>query len=352
MLLYRYTLSEMMEFKKAYDLQNKRDGAGEAVFSKDAELAAVRYGAGEDNCRDLLHPARWLRDPTSAWDTYAHLVPVRHDAIYKQIRLEELGTSNVVHEKVIGRAHDRAVELRLCMFFKKHYGKRTSAGEELGDSWDNPAEMHQVKVAIQNFAAVYHCLWPRDPAPIVIQKVLTDKYYGENLDCKPSVQAKIVCEFFDSVMLDNASRAARREAPVTVKEAKEKWADTIEKFDVQLISKLDSRPGGEKGGGGESKKGPRARAGTSGAGGPSGSTGNNWKAKPGKKLGGGGTDDRAKCMFNGKRVCYLYNHVKGCHRAKNSDGCTDSKQEFAHVCNHGENGKYCYGPHCREVVHK
>ena len=158
-------MKDLMEFKTLWDKQNKKDGAGEAIFSKDAKPPTIQFGAGADNCEDILHPVRWLRNPTAAPESYAHLVPVRHDVIYRQLQLQDLGAANVVHERVIGRAHDRSVELRLCMFHKKNYGKRPSGTDELGDGWENPAELEPVKDAVQNFAAVYHELWPRDPAP-------------------------------------------------------------------------------------------------------------------------------------------------------------------------------------------
>jgi len=327
-------MKDLMDFKKLWDEQNKRDGAGEAMFSKDAKPPAVRFSAGNDNCEDELHPARWCRNPTVSPGSYAHLVPVRHDVIYRQLQLARLGAANVVHERVIGRAHDRSVELRLCMFHKRNYSKRTNGKEELGDGWENPAELEPVKDAVQNFAAVYFELWPRDQAPIVIQRVLTIHRYGAGIEGKEGFKAKVVCDFFDAVMLANAGRAARKEAGVDVKEAKEIWTDTLEKHDVGTTFSRDRKAGG---GGG-----------SSGGGNSSG-----WKS-----TGPRGKDSSAAakppCRFNGKLVCYLYNHVKsGCNRAKKGDGCVDSRgSEFAHVCNNLENGKYCFGAHCREATHK
>lgn len=212
-------MKDLMDFKKLWDQQNKRDGAGEAMFNKDAKPPTVQFSAGADNCEDILHPVRWCRNPTVAPESYAHLVPVRHDVIYRQLQLAHLGAANVVHEKVIGRAHDRSVELKLCMFYKKNYGKRSNSTEELGERWENPTELEPVKDAVQNFAAVYHELWPRDPAPIVIQRVLTTHRYGAGIEGKEGVKARVVCDFFDAVMLANAGRAARREAGVDAKEA-------------------------------------------------------------------------------------------------------------------------------------
>lgn len=332
-------MKDLMEFKKHWDQQNKRDGAGQAMFNKDAKPPAVHFSAGDDNCDDVLHPVRWCRNPIAAPETYAHLVPIRHDVIYKQLQLTHLGAANVVHERVIGRAHDRAVELRLCMFHKRNYNKRNSGTEELGDGWENPAELDPVKDAVQNFAAVYHELWPRDPAPIVIQRVLTMHRYGAGIEGKEGLKAKVVCDFFDAVMLANAGRAARQETGVAAKEAKEIWAETLEKYDVAAGYSRNKKPSG--GGGGN------------GGGENSNSNGKfSWKGKgaPGRDS---GTAVRVQCRYNGKLVCYLYNHRSGCNRTKKGDGCEDARGgEFAHVCNNQEKGKYCYGAHCRETTHK
>lgn len=332
-------MKDLMDFKKLWDQQNKRDGAGEAAFSKDAKPPSVQFSAGTDNCEDELHPARWCRNPTVAPSAYAHLVPVRHDVIFRQLQLARLGAANVVHEKVIGRAHDRSVELRLCMFHKKNFNKKSGNAEDLGDGWENPAELEPIKDAVQNFAAVYHELWPRDSAPIVIQRVLTLHKYGAGIPGKEGLKAKVVCDFFDSVMLVNAGRAARQEAGVDAKEAKEIWTETLEKFDVASGYSRDKKEGGSS----DSKFG-NFSGGWRGAGG---------KGKDSWQAGRQMDSARAQCRFRGKLVCYLFNRAKGgCNRTKKGDGCEDNRgTEFAHVCNHQENGKYCYGAHCRETAH-
>ena len=327
-------MKDLMDFKKLWDQQNKRDGAGEAMFSKDAKPPTVYFGAGADNCEDVLHPVRWCRNPIVAPEAYVHLVPVRHDIIYRQLQLAHLGAANVVHEKVIGRAHDRSVELRLCMFYKRNYNKRNSGTEELGDGWENPAELEPVKDAVQNFAAVYHELWPRDPTPIIIQRVLTTHRYGASIEGKEGLKAKVVCDFFDSVMLANAGRAARSEVGVSAKEAKEIWAVTLEKHDVAANYSRDRKPGGGTRNG-------------------DGETSGNWRNSSGKGR-DRTTTQKVQCRYNGKLVCYLFNRLKGgCNRTKKGDGCEDGRgAQFAHVCNNLENGKYCYGAHCREAIHK
>ena len=49
---------QLMKYKKHYEALVKREGKGEGVFGKDAAIPAKFYEAGEDNCADILHPAR------------------------------------------------------------------------------------------------------------------------------------------------------------------------------------------------------------------------------------------------------------------------------------------------------
>ena len=52
------TFDQLMKYKKHYEALGKKEGKGEGVFGKDSTIPAVSFDAGEDNCADLLHPAR------------------------------------------------------------------------------------------------------------------------------------------------------------------------------------------------------------------------------------------------------------------------------------------------------
>ena len=52
------SFDQLMEFKKHYEALTKREGKGEGVFGKDSAIPSQRFEAGEDNCAEILHPAR------------------------------------------------------------------------------------------------------------------------------------------------------------------------------------------------------------------------------------------------------------------------------------------------------
>ena len=51
-------LQTLFSFKEHYEILQKKEGKGEGVFGKDSAIPPVLFEAGEDNCTDLLHPAR------------------------------------------------------------------------------------------------------------------------------------------------------------------------------------------------------------------------------------------------------------------------------------------------------
>ena len=52
------TFDQLIKYKKHYEALVKKEGKGEGVFGKDSAIPPVLFEAGEDNCTDLLHPAR------------------------------------------------------------------------------------------------------------------------------------------------------------------------------------------------------------------------------------------------------------------------------------------------------
>jgi len=58
-----YTIDQMLVYKQHYQQQEKQEGKGDSVFTRDAKLQTKSYPAGDDNCAELLHPARFERLP-------------------------------------------------------------------------------------------------------------------------------------------------------------------------------------------------------------------------------------------------------------------------------------------------
>ena len=163
--------------------------------------------------------------------------------------------------------------------------------------------------------------------------------WGTNLETREGTKCKLVCEFFDLVMLDNSHRAALGEVPLDFKEAKERWEDVLCRNDLRVTSASQERSSG-------ASVSSRDK----------GRSGNNNNASSNSKAKGapGATSARPKPSFSGKQFCYDFNRKTGCRRTQATSGCKDSKgTEYAHVCNFYDStsSKYCYAAHSREANH-
>ena len=160
-----------------------------------------------------------------------------------------------------------------------------------------------------------------------------------NLHLRNSYIYRLVADFVDKVLRENASRASAKEPPLTYREAKERWTDTLEK-----------RAG----------FGARQRDGFTRDGGSSG-TNNNTNTRSGQP-----NAKRARANNNnnaargrdaktaaGEPVCYHFNRRSGCSRPKKGGGCDDGRGGvYVHVCNfETAAGKHCLNPHPRVGNH-
>jgi len=166
-----YTIDQMLVYKSHYQQQEKQEGKGDSVFTRDAKLPTKSYPAGDDNCAEQLHPARFERLPVVPLARFWDAVPTRRP-VFRHLQLAHIGCNGMVNEAVIGRMHDRSIPLRLAMFSKKHFGKKYASTDELTDGGDMLSEMAPVREALLNFAGVYQMLWPMDMTPYIIQRVL------------------------------------------------------------------------------------------------------------------------------------------------------------------------------------
>jgi hypothetical protein len=98
---------------------------------------------------------------------------------------------------------------------------------------------------------------------------------------------RLVADFIDKVLRENASRASAKEPPLSYREAKERWADTLEKR-----AGYGARPGGPARDG--FNKGQR-------------NNNNNGGAAANKPRGGGMAKGRDAKTAAGEPVCYHFN---------------------------------------------
>ena len=116
------TISELTAMHKSYLLKKKNEekerarskGAGKVL--KDTPPETINFAESEDNCRDILHPARFQRMPISNPEKWFCQTPTSRPQIFKAMPLKFYGTDNSVANKTLERAHDRTDALLL-----KHY---------------------------------------------------------------------------------------------------------------------------------------------------------------------------------------------------------------------------------------
>ena len=149
---------------------------------------------------------------------------------------------------------------------------------------------------------------------------------------------RLVADFVDKVLRENASRASAKEPPLTYREAKERWTDTLEK-----------RAG----------FGARQRDGFARDGGSNTASNNNnnrsqqpsaKRARPANNNAAKGRDAKTAA---GEPVCYHFNRRSGCGRPKKGGGCDDGRGGvYVHVCNfETAAGKFCLSAHPRVGNH-
>jgi hypothetical protein len=185
--------------------------------------------------------------------------------------------------------------------------------------------------ALLNMADIMAELWPQDNTPRILLRVLVHFKFGATVRENETEKCKIIAEFCDAVLRENASRAVGRDPPLSFRQAKERWTDVAERYAT----------GGGFGGGRQNQNGGKSTGGVGGQ----------------QQQRGGGVlvRNRYRYTWNGRQyaVCFDYNRG-GCGRKATACGCEDGKGVvFAHVCNFYANqtGKHCLAQHPRVGNH-
>jgi hypothetical protein len=149
---------------------------------------------------------------------------------------------------------------------------------------------------------------------------------------------RLVVDFIDSMLRESASRAVAREPPLSFRESKERWTESIEKRAAFM-----QKPGGRQ---------DAQRQNNNHNNGGKGAAGRGRGAASSLPRGGSIMKGRG-AKFQGHSVCYHFNRAGGCNRTKKGSGCDNGNGgEYAHVCNHETSpGVYCLAHHSRVTAH-
>jgi hypothetical protein len=212
--------------------------------------------------------------------------------------------------------------------------------------------------ALVNMADVFAELWPTDNTPRILLRILVHYNFGSGVKSNEGERCKIVSEFCDTVLRENAIRALAKDPPLSFRQAKERWVDVTEQYTSSLFSFRDGRQDSRQSGNNNQAGGGRG----SGNNGNSGSSGFGRGAAQqggtGFGRGRGGVQSRnrnARIVVGGKSypVCFDYNRAS-CNRKQAGCGCEDVKGNiFAHACNYYNytSAKFCLAAHTRVGNH-
>jgi hypothetical protein len=283
-------------------------------------------------------------------------MPVKRSCTFRHLALEHVGAGACVNECVVARTHDRSLPLRIRMFLKENVNRKGFSGssgaenKEPAASWEYPRGVLDIQAALANMAEIFAALWPLDPTPRVLNRLLITYEYGASLSLSEKERCRLLEEFCDAVLRENARRAVTVGTPLSFQQARERWRDLAElrkngqyrppqnyKQEQQKQSNQFNQGGG---------------AGGRGAAGPGRTGGAGVASRP--AAAGAGLGRGAAVKFNGDLVCYHYNNVgRGCTRPAKGPGCDNGRGGvYAHVCNFEfGNGLHCLARHPRHANH-
>lgn len=230
------TLSNFLAFKEHFEQKIRKEGKGDTIFGKDRKLATKKFKEEEDNCGDKLHTVRFERGPIVEVDKFWSKMPVKRMETYRHLPLEFTGAGSSVNESTITRVHDRTIPLRLKMFSKSNFSKKgfssgkDSDSKEAADSWEAPKGIIDIQRALSNMTEIYACIWPLDPTPRVLNRVLLHYDFGAGYGSDEKNRCKLLEQFCDLVLSENARKAVRDDPPLSWEKAKERWRDCAERW--------------------------------------------------------------------------------------------------------------------------
>jgi hypothetical protein len=244
--------------------------------------------------------------------------------------------------------HDRRVAVELDEFCR---GTTLRANSELAEVW-------KLKDGVMAYMNYMHKIWPLEPGPQIIYKVLDDSRWATVAGDDKKLRANMIRQFFNEAVEENAGKAVVHAMCLTYPEAKAKWLRLIER-EFPHTSGMGGAARGA-GGNGASRPGAAANKRQGRAGGqPQGaqSGGGGGQGGGGGSAGGGGGRPGGSVFstpiprFNGLSVCWNFNKT-GCTRpAHSANACKDTNTNsiFAHVCNFWDPvaKQHCYGAHSR-----
>ena len=237
------------QMTEAINRQNKlkEDKADKSKggLRKDEEIKIVKIREGDDNATNILHPQRFsLRPPLVKPESYWDLVPVKWPETNKRLQLAHLGLDHVISARTKEVVHDRSdVTINIKMFSpvnvmvgregdsmtSKFKHESDGVKVELLDKWADITTIGQLDEALDNLVRLWSSVWPFDYGPANIKGVLSKhRNFAGSFD-NMNTRKKIIEDFINRTLGDNAVRAGQKLPPLTFKEVEDRAKEVMER---------------------------------------------------------------------------------------------------------------------------
>ena len=242
------------QIKMKEDKADKSKGG----LRKDEDVKTITIKEGDDNATNILHPQRFsLRPPLLKPESYWDLVPVKWPETNKRLQLAHLGLDHVISARTKEVVHDRSdVTINIKMFspinvmvgregdsmtsrFKHESG---GVKVEMLDKWADITTIGQLDEALDNLVRLWSSVWPFDYGPSNIKGVLSKhRNFAGSFD-NMNTRKKILEDFINRTLGDNAVRAGQKLPPLSLKEVDDRAKEVMDrKTDYNRVQNLSTQ---------------------------------------------------------------------------------------------------------------
>ena len=214
-------------------------------LKKDQDIKTIKISEGEDNATTLLHKQRFqfrtpLLKPEAYWENY----PVKWPEVNKRVHLAHLGLDSVISSKTLEMIHDRSdPTITIKMFSninvmigrdgvnKTNHVKQKSGYIEIEskDNWLEVASICQVEESLDNLIRVWTVMWPGEYGPANLRGVLSKHNSFASCFENQDTRKKVLEEFINRTLADNAVRAGQKLPPLSYREVDERAKDLVDR---------------------------------------------------------------------------------------------------------------------------
>ena len=114
--------------QSAREMEEKEFMPGRGSSIKDHVIKLLKFSApNEDDCRKILHPARWLRAPLEHPREYWDKIPIKRKDVIRNLNLAIFGCEQQVSNATIAALHDRGRKgIKMCHFLPRNHNVEVS----------------------------------------------------------------------------------------------------------------------------------------------------------------------------------------------------------------------------------